>query len=169
LGPEHRVLEFKCERSERVQHFIRARAAEDVQKNICKVFVFPNPEDPGQIWGYYTLSAEVIARKIMSSRYRGKLGRDKAPMALLGYMGRSDGLEPGKYGAWLIQDAARRALLIREHIGIWGLMLDAEKPELMSWYEKRGFLRPPEERVDPERKTLMYAPLEKFLPELSAA
>jgi hypothetical protein len=164
LRDSHRKEDFRTQKSSEVERFLKEQALDQVRRNICGVFIWENPADRNEVWGYYSLSAMQIFREQMSNKHRSSLRRKTAPMALLGYMGRTDSLEKGKYGSWLVQDAARRAIKAREYLGIWGLMLEAENLELAEWYERPdiGFKRCATGTwINPERP-LMYASLEGF-------
>jgi hypothetical protein len=169
LEPTHRLADFVCNRSERVQGFLRDHAAKYVAANFARVFILPNPADPNEVWGYYTLSAASIPYGDLTAgqQKRVPLPGIPAPLAIIGYMGRHDGAEPG-LGAGLIVDAARR--VHRDpHIAAWGLILDAEarNADLMKWYESVGF-RP--KKVEKGQVTgVMYAPLTNLIPELNPA
>lgn len=164
LRDSHRTKDFISKRSPEVEEFLRDKAPDLVRRNHCRVFVLENPDDRDQVWGYYSLSASQIVRENMNNKHRGSLGRRSAPMLILGYMGRDDSLPPKKYGPWLIQDAARRAIKARENLGIWGLMLEAENEGLAKWYEHpdRGFKRCPKSAELVPGRPPMYAPLEGF-------
>jgi hypothetical protein len=165
LCPRHRVHEFQCSRSARVEDFLRRDAIELVGVNYARVFVLQDAADDGRVLGYYTLSASLVERDLTGSQLRKRLpGGIPVPMARIGYLGRDDGAAKG-IGAILVQDAARRVNRVTD-LGIWGLMLDAETEALVKWYEAAGFkrVRPPKEGPHP---LVMYGPFASFLPELS--
>jgi hypothetical protein len=87
-------------------------------------------------------------------------------MMLIGFMGRHDGAPQG-LGESLIVDAARRVYL-NPDLAAWGLMLDSEggpdNIKLWEWYRRQGFTPA---KADP-KLGVMYAPLKKLIPELSA-
>jgi hypothetical protein len=157
----HRVADFRCKRSERINAFLVREAPEWVRLRYCRVFVLSNPDDPTEIWGYYTLSPTDLARAEAIGSHQKKLpGGIPIPLQRIGFMGRHDDAPRG-IGAGLIFDAARR--VYREGTG-WGLTLDSEggpsNPKLMAWYEGVGFARAR------TQAGVMYAPLQRFLPEL---
>src|SRR5262245_37941117 len=63
----HRVADFACSNSERVQNFFYKEATILIPGNYCRVFVAPNPADETQIWGYYTLSAALLIKEHLSN------------------------------------------------------------------------------------------------------
>jgi len=133
-----------------------------VDLRYCGVFVFPNPSDPTEIWGYYTLSQFTVTREEMTRKHRNKALLTYIPLVLIGFMGKRDGT-PAGLGAGLLVDAARRAY---RHVDIpaWGMALQPEggkeNQKLWSWYENAGF-------TPAKTSQLMYAPFENLIPELT--
>ena len=126
-----------------------------VEKNYSKVFVWPDPADPTKVWGYYTLSAARVERQELINRYEKKVPKGlPVPVALIGYMGRSDDAPKG-LGAALIYDAAVRVGQNKD-VGAWGLALDAENEGLGVWYAKQGFV------AAKSKPLFMYGPLSAF-------
>jgi hypothetical protein len=166
LDDSHRTAEFKCTKSARVERFLHADFRDMLKHNYCKVFVWPDKDDPGRILGYYSLSASTVQRSLLSGSIQKKVpGGIPAPVVLLGFMGKTDGVDKG-FGRVLIYDAALRAVRIAEHVGVWGMALDAENQGLANWYEKVGFSRvkkPPGTPEEAEDPLFMYARLDRLL------
>lgn len=157
LSERHDVASFVCSRSVRVQAFLRTEAAGYSGINYTKVFVWPDPKDPIRILGYYTLSSCLVARQELSNKHERKAPKGiPVPVALIGYMGKTDGVQPG-FGAVLIHDAAVRVSILQENIGIWGLALDAENEGLAQLYKKYGFT------AARQKPLFLYGPLGAFL------
>jgi hypothetical protein len=134
-----------------------------LQRNYCKIFVLPSPDDPEKIWGFYSLSPASMSTEGLSRADKGRsINNIPAPMALIGYMGRCDTAQKG-IGGILITDAARRVSRI-EDFGIWGLMLEAEDgPEgqkLWDWYLAQKF----KPVGDPQRPRALFARLQTLIP-----
>jgi hypothetical protein len=158
----HRAADFRCGLSERINSFLVREAPTWTSVNYCRVFVFPNPEDPTEIWGYYTLSPTELPRNEITGSHQKKVPKGiPVPLQRIGFMGRHDGAPKG-LGAGLVYDAALR--VYREGTG-WGLTLDVEgglsNLKLVEWYEGVGFTHAK------TRASAMYAPLQRFLPELA--
>src|SRR5262249_47639035 len=109
LNSSHRVADFNCSKSERVQKFLRQGTGLYQGRNFSRVFILPDPDDPMRVWGYYTLSAAFIVPEDTSKTQRKRTVNNipTIPMARVGYMGRDDASQQG-LGAALILDAARR-------------------------------------------------------------
>ncbi len=143
--------------------FFRKECLELLPANYCRVFVYENPNDSAEIWGFYTLSASQIARASTTGSEQKRIpGGLPVPMVRIGFMGRSD-CAPCGLGSALIVDAARRVERVRD-IAVWGLCLDAdggpENSALWRWYLKQGFT--PAKAA--EYPSLMYGALKKFIP-----
>ncbi len=169
LSSTHRTADFRCSRSERIQNFFTAECPEWERLHYCRVFIWPDSQDPTSIWGYYTLSAAVIVRENLKSGDKKRTpGGIPVPVALIGFFGRDD-RAPKRLGETLLYDAALRVSKITD-VGIWGLTLDAEnhgvaadQDKLVQWYTKMGFKSA---KGDPFR---MYGPLSAFLPTSGGA
>jgi GNAT superfamily N-acetyltransferase len=137
-----------------------------VPGNYCRVFIAAKPNDPTQIWGYYTLSAALIVKEQLSNADKKRASRDylgyPAPMVCIGFMGRDD-TAPRGLGSALIVDAARRVHR-NGYIAVWGLVLKSEggptNRGLWGWYEKQGF------KACRKTSNSMYGALSAFIPEL---
>jgi hypothetical protein len=163
LSPSHRIKDFVCARSDRIQRFLYTEALELIPQNYCRVFVLPNPQDATHIFGYYTLSSAGIQRSEVSTQHQKKIPKGlPVPMALIGYMGRNDCTESGIYGALLIRDAALRVYQ-NPDIASWGIALEPENDKLATWYEEKIYFK----RLKTNLR-MMYCPLKTLLPELFA-
>jgi hypothetical protein len=125
LSNHHRILDFQCsnEQSE-VARFFRDTAPILIPNLYCRVFILPNPGDPTDVWGFYTLSAGILVKSSMSRSDEAKALGVPAPVVRIGYMGRSKTAEVG-LGRGLIIDAARRVFR-NPDIAALGLVLESE-------------------------------------------
>jgi hypothetical protein len=163
LSDAHDIGGFSCTKSDRVNGFFRKECVELLPANYCRVFVYENPENPAEIWGFYTLSASQIARASTTGSEQKRIpGGLPVPMVRIGFMGRSD-RAPCGLGSALIVDAARRVERVKD-IAVWGLCLDADggpgNSPLWNWYKNQGFTP----AKAPEYPNLMYGALKKFIP-----
>lgn len=167
LNATHRTADFVCAKSERVGEFFAKECPELVASNYCRVCILPNPNDPTEVWGYYSLSPSLLFRGAATGSDQKRVPKGlPIPMALIGFMGRHDGAPQG-LGEALIVDAARR-IHRSQDFAAWGLMLDSEggpeNAKLWAWYIAQGFTP----AKDSQRPAVMYGALKKFLPELQA-
>lgn len=160
LSAIHRVNEFVCPKSPRVEAFLRGDCQEYLKCNYCRVFVWPDPNDPGRVLGYYSLSACIVQRAVLSGSVQKKTpGGVGAPVILIGFMGKTVGA-PDDFGPVLIYDAALRVSRITD-IGIWGIALNPENETLAKWYEKKADFR--RAKMPDDEVPLMYARLDWLL------
>ena len=164
LSPLHRVSDFICSRSERVTRFLQTQASRWVEQRLCGAFVFPDPNDPTRIWGFYTLSQYVLTRDDMRRADRDQALVSSVPMALIGFMGKQDGTPRG-LGAALVIDAATRAYRHAD-IPAWGIAVEPEggtgNEKLWNWYREIGFI------PAKTKPSLMYAPYASLIPDLKS-
>ena len=138
-----------------------------VRAAYTKVFVYQNPDDPNQIWGYYTLSpAGIRYNDLSGSQKRRVPGSIPVPVARIGFLARDD-RAPAKLGAGLLVDAARRVLR-SDAMTAWGVILEPDggslaNPRLWNWYQdKMGFTPIKDEQG--EETGSMYCPLVRLIP-----
>ena len=142
-----------------MQKFLRDDARRYVEKGYANVYVWPDPADPCHVMGYYTLSASNVAKEHLANRHERKAEKGiPVPVALIGYMGKTDGAPQG-FGGVLIVDAAIRVAQDTGGIAAWGLALEPENDQLVAWYEKQNFTRAK------NRPGFMYGSLQDFLPK----
>jgi hypothetical protein len=167
IRSDHRIADFRCAKSERVQNFFMRDMPRLIDHGYCRVLILPNPADPSGIWGYYTLSpAQLQPDDLTRTQRRRVIGGIPISMMRIGFMGRDDRAPPGIGGTLLI-DAARRVHR-SEDTNAWALTLDAEggpaNARLFSWYKSMGFVAL-RDSTGAERGA-MYCPLASLLPEL---
>jgi hypothetical protein len=165
LSSCHRTADFVCAKSARVCAFFKDECPHFIEHNYCRVFILPNPDDPTEVWGFYTISPSLLFRGAATNSDQRRVPKGlPIPMALIGFMGRHDGA-PSGLGEALVVDAARRIYRSND-FAAWGLMLDSEggkeNKKLWDWYIAQGFTP----ANDTGRPTAMYGALKKFLPEL---
>lgn len=146
--PPDLALGFRSADQEMTEFFLRA--AEQYQAlGFAQVFVlhrdaFDPPEYP-DVLGYYTLSmarlpVSDVPAALLPTCIETSGGPLQLPAALLGRMARHvDVPASEKLGAWLICDAIRRLLKLRDEIGCFCLLLDALNEGLVSYYSRLGF------------------------------
>lgn len=162
LNQSHDLQSFKCERSSRIEKFLRLECHDLIRQNYCNIFVIPDPENESRILGYYSLCAYVINRNALGNMDERRAPLNySVPLALIGFIGRSDDADKG-FGRMLIVDAARRAKF-NEDIAVWGLALESDggpgNSKLWEWYKIQGFKAA---KSTDENSRLMYASFNKL-------
>jgi hypothetical protein len=138
-----------------------------VKAGYTRVFVYENPNDRDQIWGYYTLSPAGISHSdLTNSQQRQVPGSIPVPLGRIGFLARDD-RAPAKLGAGLLVDAARRVLR-SEAMTAWGIILEPEggraNARLWEWYEDKMGFTPIQDEQGTETGS-MYCPLRRLIPE----
>ncbi len=170
IRPEHRITDFRCQRSPRVEGFFVRDMPRLVARGYCRVFILPDPADATGVWGYYTLSpAQIDFESLTKNQQRQIIGHMPIPLMRVGFMGRDDRV-PKEYelGKALLVDAARR-VHCSEDITAWGLILEAEgglnNVKLYNWYRDTMKFTAIRDSASSETASL-YCPLRRLLPEL---
>jgi hypothetical protein len=168
LSDSHRVSDFRCEKSARIAAFFGRECVELVNKNYCRVFVLPDPDDPTRILGFYTLSMSLLLKDLVTNSDQRRVVRGlPIPMALIGFIGRCDSAPRG-IGEALIVDAARRVHRSQDIVA-WGLMVESEGgpdySKLWNWYRAQEFT-PAKDEAEGTSSGVLYGALKKFIPEL---
>lgn len=168
LRPDHDVAAFVLPKSatdQACREFLVHQASDFVTRRCSCVFVFENPKKPTQIWGFYSLSASLVEVQIIDPKFNALVMGlpKKIPMALLGYMGRHDDVELKDLGSGLLNDAALRVSIAAQHLGIWGIWLNAHNDDLVGWYERNNFSRALPVKANQKPSKQMYAPLASLL------
>ena len=139
-----------------------------VRASYTKVFIFENPDDQAQIWGYYTLSpAQIRYSELTKSQQKTVPGSIPVALARIGFLAKDD-RAPAKLGAGLLVDAARRVFR-SDAMTAWGIILEPEggraNAKLWDWYETTmGFAPIVPEEAGAESRS-MYCPLKRLIPE----
>jgi len=174
LRPDHDVSGFvlpSVAKKTNVKDFLVEQASILDKAQYCRVFVWENPDNPKQIWGFYSLSASALAVAAMKPGHKHKAWEEKKqiPMALLGYMGRHNDDRLKSVGPGLIHDAAKRVAKANKELACWGIWLTAHNEKLVEWYQKQNFDRAVPVGKGQTVTFLMYAPLASLLKPGQAA
>ena len=163
----HRINDFQCARSERCAGFFARDMTRLVRAAYTRVFVYENPDDRDQIWGYYTLSAASIRHSDLTrSQQRQVPGSIPVPVTRIGFLARDD-RAPATLGAGLLVDAARRVFR-SDVMTAWGFILEpeggSENASLWGWYKDKMGFTPIRDEQGVETGS-MYCPLGRLIPE----
>ena len=133
---EHPRGAFCCT-LDRIDNFFRNNVLKSHQAYAQRIFVARKASDMIPL-GFYALTTMTF-RPGMSEAADKKFGRfDAIPSIYLTMIGRDKTATKG-LGSYLMLDAFRRALEVREHVGVYALTLHAYNDDVQSLYEKLGF------------------------------
>ena len=125
----------------------------------CGVYIWPDPQDPSRVLGYYTLSASSMSKGDLANKHERRVPKGlPVPIVLIGYMGKTDGALKGLGGLLLFDAALRVSQNLENGPGVWGLALEPENDRLARWYVEHGFV------AAKSRERFMYGRLSDFLP-----
>ena len=135
----HRRDEFLCESPE-LTEFFRARARKEAKSRTSACFVIVPVADPGQVAGFYTLSATTIELENLPPGFIRKLPRyPRQPATLLGRLARALEFKGQGIGDLLMVDALKRACENSSIIGSVAIVVDPKDEPATKYYGKFGF------------------------------
>lgn len=135
----HRRDEFACESPE-LTEFLRTRARKEAKSRTSACFVLVPVADPGQIVGYYTLSATSIELEKPPVELTKKLPRyPRLPATLLGRLARSLAFKGQGIGDLLMVDALKRSYENSSVIGSVAVVVDPKDAPATKFYGTFGF------------------------------
>jgi GNAT superfamily N-acetyltransferase len=151
LGSQHRRKEFACGEPS-LDEYIRRYASQDVKRNVARIFVATEPGDPGQILGYYAISAGSVQAAQLPAEYSKRVPKYPVPVALIGRLAVSEAAQGKGLGSVLLADALQRIVKASESLAVHAVVVDALHARARAFYEQFGFVPLPEQ------------PLRLFLP-----
>ena len=135
----HRREEFSCESPE-LTEFLRTRARKEAKSRTSACFVLVPVADPGQIAGYYTLSATSIELEKLPFELTKKLPRyPRLPATLLGRLARALAFKGQGIGDLLMVDALNRSYENSSVIGSVAVVVDPKNAPAAKFYGPFGF------------------------------
>ncbi len=135
----HRRDEFTCESPE-LTEFIRTRARKEAKSRASACFVLVPVADPGQIAGYYTLSATTVELEKLPAELTKKLPRyPRLPATLLGRLARAIEFKGQGIGDLLMVDALKRSYENSSVIGSVAVVVDPKDAPAAKFYATFGF------------------------------
>jgi predicted N-acetyltransferase YhbS len=135
----HRRDEFACESPE-LTEFMRTRARKEAKSRTSACFVIVPVADPGQIVGYYTLSATTVELEKLPVELTKKLPRyPRLPATLLGRLARALAFKGQGIGDLLMVDALKRSYENSSVIGSVAVVVDPKDAPAAKFYSTFGF------------------------------
>lgn len=119
--------------------YIRRYAAQDVRRNVARVFVATPKEDADRLAGFYTLSAGSVACSELPETLAKKLPRYPVPVALLGRLAVDTSFQRKGLGSILVADACRKVALASTALAVAGIVVDAKDDAAANFYRHFGF------------------------------
>jgi GNAT superfamily N-acetyltransferase len=136
---KHRRNEFRCEENE-LAEFLQYRAWPEMEARASACFVLVPQNDPGQIAGFYTLSAAVISLAKLPPELAAKLPQHpNLPATLLGRLARDRKFRGAGLGDLLVVSALRRSLANTSTVGSVAVVTDPKNGTAETFYRRYGF------------------------------
>jgi GNAT superfamily N-acetyltransferase len=158
LGPNHVLDGFDCGvRS--LDTWLIEHARQAAAAGSARVFVMVDGEQ-GRVCGYYALAAAAIAHEQATERTRKRQPRHPIPAVLLARLAVDATVQGRGIGAWLLQDAMRRAMSASEAVGMRVFLVHALDENARSFYERWGFEASP---TDPLNLQMLFKDIRKSL------
>jgi len=129
---------FSCGAPE-LDRYIREHAAQDVKRDVARVFVALGSRS-NSVAGYYSLSAASFQRDKLPADQAKRLPRYPVPAALLGRLAVNEGIKGKGLGAFLLMDALNRILLATQTLAVHAVIVDAKDDAATAFYRKYGFI-----------------------------
>lgn len=136
---------FDCG-NEIINKFVSGSLKKQVREKLSTCFVLVDDSQDGKFVGFYTMTSYAIDASLLTS-FSNKLPK-KVPCSRMVMLGVDLSCQKQKLGKRLLAHALQKTILASEHIGIYGLYLDADPPAV-DFYLSHGFSAL-KERQDPE-------------------
>ncbi len=138
LNKNHRRTGFHCG-IELLDRYFAKQAGQDIKRRVSRVFVATHPASPGDVIGYYTLSALSIELYRLPEKMGRKLPRRPVPAALLGRLAVDKNIQGHGIGKILLADSIKRTISISNQIAIYAMVVDAIDDSAKRFYQQYGF------------------------------
>jgi GNAT superfamily N-acetyltransferase len=136
-----------------LNRYLRNLAAQHRAKGIATTFVLVNPDQPGRILGYYTLSAATLSFETLTEADRKGLPAYPIPAVRIGRLAGAAFARRQGIGELLLQNAIKRILQARSTLGVFAVVVEAKDAAAEAFYRKYGF------RLCGEDTRQLYLPL----------
>lgn len=148
-GTMHDRSSFSCGAAE-LDRYIRAFAAQDVRRDVARVFVALDG-GTNRVAGYYSLSAASFQRDALPADQAKRLPHYPVPAVLMGRLAVDERHQGRGLGGYLLMDALTRIHLANAVLAMQALIVDAGDEAAAAFYRKYGF----RSFVDNERRLFL--------------
>ena len=139
LNKTHDRKHFSCgklELDQYLQHF----AAQDIKRNISRIFVAIQKDKPEQIIGFFSLSANSLDVNDLPENIKQKLPKYPVPVSLLGRLAVSREFQNKGIGKILLAEALQRVYYASKAIAVYAIVVEALDNNAKNFYQKFGHL-----------------------------
>jgi GNAT superfamily N-acetyltransferase len=136
----HNRKGFDCGNPQ-LNHWLATMASQHQQKNISRTFVAVDVSNPTTILGFFSLTVSEVDGSHCPSAKRLP---NRVPVVRVGRC--AVATDQGKgIGEWLLINALDKVREIAMNAGVVAVVIDAKDEKAASFYEKRDFIRSPED------------------------
>jgi ribosomal protein S18 acetylase RimI-like enzyme len=140
LTRQHAREAFSCGRPE-LDRYLRQQARKEQEQDVAVCWVLPDPQQPNQIRGYYTVSAYSVKLVDLPNDVKRRLPKyQDMPAALLGRLAVDSRHQGQHLGEHLLLDAMKRVLALSKELGTLVLVVDAKDEQAAAFYAKYDFI-----------------------------
>jgi len=140
--------------------FFERHAWNNHTNNISRVYVAveeeEEEEDAAEVLGYVTLGAAEIQASKVAEHLPMPLPQYPMPAFKVGRLAVQESQRGRGIGTQLLRHAFETSLALAEHVAALGILVDALNPDVVSFYERLGFIQLPPVRFP----QTMFIPLD---------
>ncbi|MCH8542645.1 MAG: hypothetical protein LAT61_03635 [Alcanivorax sp.] len=132
-----------------LNHYIQRQLSNDIRRNLARCYSAVSSSDtanPRRMAGYYTLSShsletDLLPEGVAQSPYPA------VPAVLIGRLAVCKSFQGNRLGVQLVISALRRSVDLHDELGIQLIVVDPLGEDILSFYEKFGFVESGEGRL----------------------
>lgn len=134
----HHDTETFCCGNDALDKWLHRIAKQHLSKGISRTYVVEDPERPGAVQGFYSLTVGEAQTASLPATVAKALPR-KIPIVLLARLGVDTRAQGQGLGGLLLIDALLRTVRVAQEVGIVAIMVDAKDADSASFYQHFGF------------------------------
>lgn len=123
-----------------LDEYIQRYAAQDVRRDLTRVFVATPEDDSHCLAGFFTLSAGSVNCSDLPPALARRLPRYPVPVALIGRLAVGEPFQGKGLGSILLADACKKVAQASAALAMAGIVVDAKDEQAASFYRHFGFL-----------------------------
>lgn len=123
-----------------LDEYIRRYAAQDVRRNVARVFIATPGRDSHVLGGFFTLSAGSVSCSELPEALAKKLPRYPVPVALIGRLAVDTDFQGKGLGSILLADACQKVTQASATLAVAGIVVSAKDAAAAAFYRHFGFL-----------------------------
>ncbi len=120
--------------------YIARYAAQDIRRNVARVFVATPVAEPHRLAGFFSLSAGSVNCADLPAGLAKKLPRYPVPVARIGRLAVGLEFQGQGLGSVLLADVCQKVAQASATLAVVGIVVDAKDGAAASFYQRFGFL-----------------------------